>query len=191
MRALQLSFLVDPAAPGERALELEIPAGVSHLAVDRDAGPVIRRERHGAAAVLETIRLNGREQLLLLARSEQRLRLNGYPAPRVAVLRLKDQLQLGDRVLHVTMYQRPRLITPPSEQVGRPCPVCKVPFAVDTRVFVCPHPPRLDAKLPRSARLNDMTGNSYTLKARYVFPVDVPPTADGTVNSEPPCDPAT
>jgi hypothetical protein len=93
------------------------------------------------AVVVEQI-VNNRRQLRLLAihPGGEPLRVNGQLTPRVAVLGEKDSLQLADETtLHVTFFNRPYVGKPPSELVGRQCPVCRAaPFTEDSSVYICP-----------------------------------------------------
>jgi hypothetical protein len=69
-----------------------------------------------------------------------RVRVNGQPAPAITMLRLADQIELGDgTVLHVSIHHRPLLGPPPARLIGKSCPVCLVPFESTTRVYVCPY----------------------------------------------------
>ena len=53
-------------------------------------------------------------------------------------LRVGDRLNLGpDVALHVTTYQIPELGPPTADRVGKECPVCRIPFEADSRVFTC------------------------------------------------------
>jgi len=61
-------------------------------------------------------------------------RINGLPAPRIAILDVADQVQVADGVLHVTRYRTPWVGTPAAEHLGRRCPVCSVEIEADTRV---------------------------------------------------------
>jgi hypothetical protein len=133
---------------------LTIPPGVSHLSID-GARPTLRAA-HTARAALEP--LPGRRGgLLLLTPRRSTLRVNGRPAPRVCVLHVKDELQLDGWVLHVTVHQRPHVGAPGTEHLGALCPVCRIAFVAETRVYVCPnceHATHLeDASKPAEARL--------------------------------------
>jgi hypothetical protein len=67
------------------------------------------------------------------------LTLNGERAPLVAVLKERDQFQLGHAFnFHVAVLHQPRIGPPPAEVIGKPCPVCLVAFAAEARCYVCP-----------------------------------------------------
>jgi len=65
-------------------------------------------------------------------------RLNGQPAPTVAVLGIGDQLQVGSHVLHVTIYNQPVIGAATDEQVGRDCAYCRLPIAAGATIYHCP-----------------------------------------------------
>lgn len=67
-----------------------------------------------------------------------RPRLNGQPAPAVAVLGIGDQLQVGSHVLHVTIYNQPVIGPATDELVGRDCAYCRLPVAANATIYHCP-----------------------------------------------------
>jgi hypothetical protein len=117
-----------------------VPPGVSYLQAARAGSP---RLLHAApltgepACVVEPV--GGRQQqLLLLGPPGACVRVNGQPAPRVALLGIKDQVQVGSGpVLHVTAYHAARVGPTPEDRLGQECPVCRVPLGATT-VYVCP-----------------------------------------------------
>ncbi len=88
---------------------------------------------------LEAVASQGQDHLLIVTPSGHSGRCNGQPLPRLALLTVKDQLQLGDHLLHVTLFHRPRLGSPPADFVGRECPVCRLAITPETRIFICPY----------------------------------------------------
>jgi hypothetical protein len=132
--------VASPATVAELAT-LSVPAGVSYLTVVPGEPP--RLEDHppadGGAFALEAVGSRGQDHLLLVSPVDHPGRCNGQPLPRLALLTVKDQLQLGDHLLHITLFHRPRLGPPPADFVGRECPVCRLPITPETRIFICPH----------------------------------------------------
>ncbi len=132
-------LIVEGGGPGgpER---LGVPPGVSYLQAGA-AGRVRLLPRPPAkgepACAVEPV--GGRTpQLLLLSPAGARVRVNGQPAPRVALLGVKDQVQIGGGpALHVTAYHAARVGPTPEGLLGKECPVCRVPLA-GTTVYVCP-----------------------------------------------------
>jgi hypothetical protein len=117
---------------GQAAAEkFEVPAvGAAHLPLSADPHD---------AAVFEAVAVGHQPYLLMLSPGGQRLRVNGQRAPRVALLSVRDQVQLPDGgVLHVTRYTQPAIGRPGAEHVGKECPVCRDRFAPETIVYVCP-----------------------------------------------------
>jgi hypothetical protein len=140
--AQSFHLLVDPVGEtaSGRPEPIEVPPGVSYLSL---AGG---RPQLSAAAlddpsqvhVLEPVVQEHRLHLLLLSPAGRRTRLNGHVAPLAAVLQVKDQFQVDDEhVLHVTLYNRPRIGPPAEESLGQECPVCRFPFERQTTVYVC------------------------------------------------------
>lgn len=119
--------------PAEPAVVVT-PAGESPRLVPR-SNPLA----NGALVVEQVV--NSRRQIRMLAINPNggRLHVNGHAAPRVAVLGEKDALQLAnDTVLHVTIFNRPRIHQPPPQLLGKQCPVCRVPFAETAAIYLCP-----------------------------------------------------
>lgn len=137
-------LLVDRLAGGARC-ELEplaVPRGISYLTATSGGERLSiasRPPRRGdPLLVLEGIEFRGRPRLLALCPSEDAVRLNGAPAPALAALDVKDELQLDARtVLHVTRYRKPYVGPPPEGLVGKDCPVCRTPIESDTTVCLC------------------------------------------------------
>jgi hypothetical protein len=77
-------------------------------------------------------------RLLVVSADDAALTVNGELAPRVALLKERDQFQLAHAVnFHIAVFQQPRIGPPPPEVLGRPCALCLVPFIPETRCYVC------------------------------------------------------
>lgn len=121
---------------------LQVPAGISHLAPAREPLALVSRKPRTPAFVFEPLaareQQDGRPRLLLLTPAGLRARLNGQAVPRVALLRVGDQLQLdANAILHVTEYRLSGAVAPSPELVGEDCGVCRLPLLVDTTVYIC------------------------------------------------------
>jgi hypothetical protein len=81
-------------------------------------------------------RVGGGWALLMLTPPSLEVRLNGLPAPRVAVLAVGDQIQLPEAVLHVTKHRSVALGPPSAALVGKTCGVCRGVFDERTVVLV-------------------------------------------------------
>jgi hypothetical protein len=149
-----LHLLTEPFAPDTSnptdARDLPIvlvPTGASYLNLESKGGvkfPSVMRlvdcEAHLAPALaFEPVHVARRPALLVVTPpSADRLRINGRPAPRVALLRVGDQLHLdGSCALHVVRKRKLEVVAPPSELVGRPCGYCRVPFVPETTIAIC------------------------------------------------------
>jgi hypothetical protein len=134
-------YPVGPAARGSAFPKVDVPVGLSYLSavagcpkLAADMPPSMK-----AVFVLETVTRLHQPQLLLISPANLRARVNGQPAPRVAVLRVKDQIQVRpDYLLHVTLYNRPVIGPPPATAVGKECPICRGRLTADTTVYLCP-----------------------------------------------------
>jgi hypothetical protein len=139
----QIHLLVERlSAPQKSPDRIEVPAGVCYLSPAEGQPPHLSEHAPPSdeqALVLETVQDGRQTRLLVLSPAGQWPRVNGRPAPRLALLGERDQLQLSrdDHVLHVTVYHRPYLGPPPEHLLGKDCPVCRVPLLKDTRVYVC------------------------------------------------------
>ena len=80
--------------------------------------------------------LQAGDTLLMIAPRELAARINGLPAPRVAILNVADQVQAGDGTLHVTRFRSGWVGPPAPEHIGLLCPVCSVEIDAETRVVV-------------------------------------------------------
>jgi hypothetical protein len=148
-----------------------VPTSASYLNLefgDRVKFPSVIRlldcESHLAPALsFEPVHVARRPALLVVTPpSVDRLRINGRPAPRVALLRAGDQLHLdGSCALHVVRKRRLAVVTPPTELVGRPCGYCRVPLAPETTIAICDcgvplhleQPPKPESERLECARL--------------------------------------
>jgi hypothetical protein len=139
---LRASVASRPKPSKQRVLDaLEVQADPSFLILDQNGRPQISSTNPLTMAetvVLEPILRGRRWQLLILTPSDHRLRVNGQPLPPVSLLDVKDQLQVGEHLLHVTLLSRPSIGPPPHEAIGKECPVCRVAFTAETTVYVCP-----------------------------------------------------
>ncbi len=64
--------------------------------------------------------------------------VNGEPALHRVVLKLGDAFQwTPELTVHVTVFRRPLLGGPPEAQLGKPCPICRVPFAAEATCYTC------------------------------------------------------
>lgn len=100
------------------------PARADEIADDLIMEPLFNPKRH--------------PQLFVLVPSHADARINGQPAPRLALLKEKDVFTCGRHViLHVTLYHHASLGSPRPELIGKECPVCRVPFTAETTVFAC------------------------------------------------------
>jgi hypothetical protein len=142
-------FLVEPLTDGaERRrdaaelLDLQIGAGVCALDVDSVAGvprlEASRRDRLPSprALQLEAVSVERGPALLVITPPEVEVRVNGGPAPRVAVLEVGDQVQLEETLLHVTRFRHFEVGPPSTELVGRKCGVCLMTIDEHTQVYV-------------------------------------------------------
>ena len=147
--ALAFHLTPDPQL-GERAAvsitspapSVEVPAGPSLLSSTPDGPrllPLDRREPDDGAYVLEPMRGQQRPLLTLLApRGAGAVRVNGLPAPTVALLEPGDQVQLrGDVVLHVSLFRRPFVGAAGETHRDKTCPVCRTRVAEADVVYEC------------------------------------------------------
>ena len=121
---------------------IEIPDTVCYLHINHGGVPRIDstpREDSDSLFMLEPIWHGHSPQLLMLGLYGS-ARVNGRPAPPVALLNVKDEIMLGccnRYVAHVTLFQKARLGTPPTNEIGRTCPVCRVNIKKDSATYAC------------------------------------------------------
>ena len=97
------------------------------------AGP-----RRDNAVILEPVRHSDRWRLLCLAPPvADGSRINGLPAPLVALLDVGDQILHHNEILHVTIYPRPPVGRPTAEQVGQNCLLCRGTVSPADSVYAC------------------------------------------------------
>lgn len=140
-----LRFLAEPpigsswTGEAKGHVEISIPHGVSIFAAQSDAAPRLEAAAGTTATqgiVFETLRAGARDVLLMHTPPGLSARVNGQPAPRVLMLEIRDQLQIGDELLHVTRFRRLRATPPGDELIGRVCGVCRLKIHANTRVIV-------------------------------------------------------
>jgi hypothetical protein len=142
-----------------KPLSLWVPPGVSSLRLTSDGPCLGAREaddEHAAfeppdaafggsfdgasdgwAALIEPVHGRSRQPAMLFTPPDDCALLNGVPCPPVALLSAADQVQLGDYVVHVALFNRPALGPVPAELVGQSCPICRRRFAEGSYVYVC------------------------------------------------------
>jgi hypothetical protein len=117
------------------------PSGIGYLVTVPGERPEILDEppvSTSLTSVLETIRYQDQTYLTMLP--GEAIRSGGWPLPLVAVLRVRDQVRVGDRwLLHVSRFTRPYVGPPPDELIGRPCSYCRIEFVPETVVSICPY----------------------------------------------------
>ena len=132
---------VEPAVSPPSSVE--IPPGPSVLAVCARDGPrllpVEHRDPGHVSYVVEPLVGKRRPQLALFAREgAEPVRVNGLPAPSVALLEPGDQVQLGrDVVLHVSLFRRPFVGVAGAKHQDKTCPVCRARVAAEDVIYVC------------------------------------------------------
>jgi hypothetical protein len=142
-----LRLLVEPVGdahdePRDTSALVDVPVGrgVRTLDVERFAAQprlgAARGKASARALRFEAVNFEGRPALLMLVPPGIPVRVNGQPAPRIAVLGVGDQVQLDDAVLHVSRRREPRAAAPSPELLGRLCGVCRVALTVDTQILV-------------------------------------------------------
>lgn len=128
------------AAAGEASVAgaavLAVPAGVSFLPMHAESEPRLTAtpsEPPQEAPILEpTVLRGGQPRLLLVMPASCSVRVNESRAPRVAVLRERDQFQFdAAHVFHVALFHRPQTGPAPASCVGKPCPICLTLFTDD------------------------------------------------------------
>jgi hypothetical protein len=142
-------WLVHPATDGDERrgdasslIEVFVARGVSTLDMESFAShPRLSGDRRRGgwstrAIYFEPLVVGGKPSLLMLTPPLVEARVNDRPAPRVAVLNVGDQLQIGQTVLHLTRYRRFELAPPTPEAIGQRCGVCRVAFDDSTQIYV-------------------------------------------------------
>lgn len=143
MRFLVEQVEIDSAAETGTVQTLSLPAGRSWLApaTDEDAPPHLER---GAPPIgkhtvqFEPVNVGGRERVLMSGTGGLGLRVNGLPAPPLAVLSIRDEIRIGPAtVLHLTVYRKPDVGSVPPDRVGEKCPTCRTPVSAGDTVYTC------------------------------------------------------
>jgi len=158
-QARQIHLIYEPFAdtgPGTTKLPLKaisVPDRPRYLTTNAAGAPRLsaRPRPRGNSLVVEPTYDEAQPRLLLLtlSRGGAPTRVNGRPAPRVAVLSVADQIRFGDYLLHVTSYNRPRIGSIAGADADDPgrCPMCSLPFEDGDIVYTCSHcPGRLHMK---------------------------------------------
>jgi hypothetical protein len=151
---------------------LALGASVMHLELGRQALALTEAAPRGPALLLEILPPGGSARLLCLPPRSARLRLNGRPAPPVALLELGDELQVGGFTVYVSEHLGGGAVPVPAELVGSPCGLCRLPFAAGTDVARCrcgevlhlEGPPKPEAERLECALLGDCPTCSRPLK---------------------------
>lgn len=125
-------------APSAPPTTLPLPAGVCYLRLDGERLVVTEEAPTEPTVVLEPVRVGTQSRLLLVVPAGRRVRVNGQPVPCVALLGVRDQLQIdAGPILHVTLHHRPQVGPPTADRLGQECPVCRGPLTAETTVYVC------------------------------------------------------
>lgn len=115
---------------------IHVPSGLNRLRPEELALSAASKAG-GAGVRLEPIEVEGVETLLVAAPRRLRVRVNGLPAPAIALLRVGDQLRIGTwPVLHVSAYRRARIEPASGELLGRNCGLCRTALTEGTTVVV-------------------------------------------------------
>jgi len=122
---------------------LEIPEGVSYLAVDGDHRPCLSPdpppEMNGCWMVEQVWRDNANRLFLINVGLGEPF-VNGNPAPPVVLLSAGDEILLdraGGIVCHVTVFNEVTIGPPPEKEIGKACAVCLTDLSRDTRAIAC------------------------------------------------------
>lgn len=117
---------------------LAVPLGESSLRTGRDGRPRLAPGGEATpAAALRFEALDDRRVLLVVPLGSS-VRLNGGPAPRVALLAPADRIDLpGGPTLHLARERRGDPVVVPAALVGVACGLCRVEFSDGTRVWIC------------------------------------------------------
>jgi hypothetical protein len=85
--------------------------------------------------------LNARKQFRLFVRFAEgaSAAINGFPAPSFAVLAPGDFLRCASSATGYTvaLFNKPQVGPPPETALGKPCPVCRVPFLAASSCVQC------------------------------------------------------
>ena len=121
----EVRFLLTIGAGPRR--ELAVPTGVSALPLPEVIG-----------ASVELVRGGSRPVLLLRSDRGESVRLNGLPAPALAVLGLRDEVRIGEWVsLHLSVWRDPQIGAAPPDRRAEKCPVCLTAIGAG-HTYLCP-----------------------------------------------------
>ena len=146
----EFHLLVEKLTPEDRGARtaspcepLTVPSHAARLRVDPMQGNVLvqlNSDDMDKSIVLESVTSGPRPVLAMLCPEGGQVRVNGQLAPRVALLREKDQFQVQGTtiIFHVTLYHHSRLGLASPEATARECPVCRGTIEQDTTVYTCP-----------------------------------------------------
>jgi hypothetical protein len=123
-------------AMNARWSRLDLDDGVSWLIADGAEVALSRRSRGGSLA-LEPLRLGWKLRLAVANPHGLALRVNGEKLGPAAILMPGDQLEWGDALLHVSIYQRPYIGPAAGEDVGRACPICGLALDEQVTIYRC------------------------------------------------------
>ncbi len=131
-----------PAGPAQR-VKLVVPPGPVRLVARRGEPPrlsPVAAEPSASGPVIEaTVSRGHQPRLLVISSPDAPLFVNGHAAPRVALLKEKDQFQVDHPAsFHLAVFHQPQIGAPPPDAIGKPCPVCLVPFTAESRCYICP-----------------------------------------------------
>jgi hypothetical protein len=122
---------------------LEIPHGVGFLLVESCRPPrIVKRNRVNLdnLFIIQPLWNYPRPHLLLFSPGREPPIINGFPAPPVALLKMRDEVMFCNSsayVAHVTLFIRPQIGPPPDHRIGKKCPVCKTEFHPDSMTYTC------------------------------------------------------
>jgi hypothetical protein len=105
--------------------------------VGQGAGALAAGQQPAESIVLQPVRQGFQSFLALMAPARQALRVNGVPVGPVAILSVKDQLRLGEYLLHVSLLCQPMVGPPRGAEVGAECAVCRTPLLAVQTVYRC------------------------------------------------------
>lgn len=122
---------------------LPVPPHAARLRVDPKHGSTLVQlspEDVDKSTVLESVTMGPRPILVMLCPEGGQVRVNGQLAPRVVLLREKDQFQVPgiSFIFHVTLFHQSRLGLASPEHAGKECPVCRGHIEAATTVYTCP-----------------------------------------------------
>ncbi len=132
-------FCVEDSDACIHSSQTAVRSGAWRLCFDADHRPMITTEPAESKALVEPVVLRRRPRVLLITVPGGNVRINGRIAPIVAVLREGDRVLLegAKHSLRLCLTRTPRIGPVAAENIGLPCPFCRVPFIGATRVYTC------------------------------------------------------